>query len=120
LKHMTHTLLALFMLGAIAHPPSRFFAEQPARTIEIHARRFEFDPSEITLKKGEPVTLRLISDDVTHSLVVRDLKINQEMKKDHPADITVTPASAGDFKGECGHFCGSGHGKMKFTVHVTE
>jgi len=117
---MTYTLLALLMLGAIAHPPSRSFAQQPARSIEIHARRFQFEPSEITLKKGEPVTLRLISDDVPHSLVVRDLKINQEIKKDHPAEITVTPESAGDYRGQCGRFCGSGHGKMKFTIHVTE
>ena len=117
---MTRTLLALLMLAAVAHPPTRFLAQEQARTIEIHARRFEFQPSEITLKKGEPVTLRLISDDVTHSLRVPGLNINQEMRKDHPAEITVTPAGAGDFKGECGHFCGSGHGKMKFTVHVTE
>ena len=120
MKQMTQILLALLMLGAVAHPPSRFLAQQPTRTIEIHARRFEFDPSEITLKKGETVTLRLISDDVPHSLAVHDLKINQEIKKDHPAEITVTPDSTGDFHGQCGRFCGSGHGKMKFTVHVTE
>ena len=35
-------------------------------------------------------------------------------------NVTITPSSVGNFKGECGHFCGIGHGKMKFTVHVTE
>lgn len=117
---MIQTLLALLMGGVIALAPSRLLPQQPARTIDIHARRYTFDPPEITLKKDEPVTLRLTSDDVTHSLRVPGLKINQEVSKDHPAEVTITPLSAGDFKGECGHFCGIGHGKMKFTVHVTE
>ncbi len=90
------------------------------RVIEIHAHRFEFSPSEITLKKGETVVLRLSSDDVPHSLVVKDLGINQEVSKNHPQDVTVTPDKAGDFHGKCGRFCGSGHGSMVFTVHVQE
>jgi len=116
---MIQALLALLMLGGIGHPPSGL-AQQPERTIDIHARRYKFDPSEITLKKGEPVTLRLISDDVTHSLRVPALKIDQEVSNNHPAEVTITPSGVGDFKGECGHFCGIGHGRMKFTVHVTD
>lgn len=95
-------------------------AEDGTRTIEIHARRFSFVPAEITLKPGETVTLRLISDDVTHSLVVPGLNVNQEVSKGHPVEVTVTPSSAGDFRGKCGHFCGSGHGSMLFVVHVKE
>ena len=119
MKHIKQTLLVLLMLAVTQSQP-KFLGQEQARIIEIHAHRFAFEPSEITLKKGEPVTLRLISDDVPHSLRVPDLKINQEVSKNHPAEVTITPASAGDFKGECGRFCGSGHGKMKFTVHVTE
>ena len=95
-------------------------AQEPTKTIEIHAHRFSFDPAEIDLKKGETVKLRLISDDVAHSLVVSGLKINAPMIKSHPTDITVTPERAGDFKGQCGKFCGSGHGSMIFTVHVKD
>jgi cytochrome c oxidase subunit 2 len=65
------------------------------------------------------VKLKLISDDVTHSLLIKDLGINQTVSKGKPAEITFTPKKAGDFHGECGHFCGSGHGRMKFTVHAT-
>ena len=95
-------------------------AQESPRTIEIHAKRFAFTPSEITLKPGETVTLHLISDDVTHSLLIPDLKINQEVTKGHPVDVKVTPTSVGDFRGKCGRFCGSGHGSMVFTVHVKE
>jgi cytochrome c oxidase subunit 2 len=93
-------------------------AQEASRTIEVHAKRFSFEPAEIAVKKGETVTLHLISDDVPHSLLIKDLKINQEVKKDHPADVTFTADKVGDFHGKCGRFCGSGHGSMVFTVHV--
>jgi cytochrome c oxidase subunit 2 len=88
-------------------------------TIEIHAHRYAFTPPEITLKKGEAVKLDLFSDDVTHSLVIKDLGINQTITKGKTAEVTLTPQKTGDFHGQCGHFCGSGHGKMTFVVHVT-
>jgi cytochrome c oxidase subunit II len=95
-------------------------AQEASRTIEVHAKRFAFSPSEISIRKGETVKLVLISDDVTHSLVVPDLHINQELKKGHPSEIEVTPANDGDFHGKCGHFCGSGHARMVFVVHVVD
>ena len=94
--------------------------DEPDRTIEIHVHRFAFSPSEITVKKGETVRIKLISDDVTHSLLIKDLGINQVVTKGKPAEVTLTPQQAGDFHGECGHFCGAGHGKMAIAVHVTE
>jgi len=93
--------------------------QETGRTIEIHARRYAFSPPDITVKKGETVHLKLVSDDVTHSLLIKDLGINQTISKGHPADVNLTPKLAGDFPGQCGHFCGSGHGQMKFEVHVT-
>jgi len=91
---------------------------QSAQTIEVHARRYSFVPAEITVPKGESVTLHLISDDVPHSLVVKGLGIDQTVTKGHPADVTFTPKDTGDFKGQCGRFCGSGHGSMLFMIHV--
>jgi cytochrome c oxidase subunit II len=111
--------LTLAVLGgtSILHTGN---AQGTGRTIEIHAKRFTFEPAEITLEKGETVTLRLFSDDVPHSLVIKDLGVNREVAKGHEEDVTVTPDKAGDFHGKCGRFCGSGHGSMSFTVHVKE
>ena len=105
---------------ALALVSASVFAQSSARRIEIHAKRFSFTPSEITLEKGETVTLALTSDDVTHSLRVDGLHINGAMTKGHVTEINVTPQETGDFKGKCGHFCGSGHGSMLFVVHVVE
>ncbi len=109
---------ALFLLSFFALLPSALPAQDTAQTIEIHARRFSFVPAEITVKKGQTVTLHLVGDDVPHSLLIKDLGINQEVSKGHPADVTFTANNVGDFQGKCGRFCGSGHGSMLFTVHV--
>jgi cytochrome c oxidase subunit 2 len=93
-------------------------AQEPTRTIEIHAKQFAFVPAEITIKKGETVKLVLWSDDVPHSLAVEGLPIHSEMIKDKATDVVVTPTETGDFKGRCSKFCGSGHKDMHFVVHV--
>jgi cytochrome c oxidase subunit 2 len=98
---------------------SRGVAQEPDRTIEIHAHRYAFSPPEITIRKGETVRLKLFSDDVTHSLLIKGLGVDQAISKGHPAEVTLTPKQDGDFQAQCGHFCGSGHGKMLMTVHVT-
>jgi cytochrome c oxidase subunit 2 len=95
-------------------------ARSQQRTIEVHAKRFAFSPAEITIKKGETVTLSLISDDVPHSLLIQGLGVNAAMVKGHPSEVKITSDKAGDFAGRCGKFCGSGHGQMHFVVHVTE
>jgi cytochrome c oxidase subunit 2 len=111
---------AWIMAAALAVSTIVANAQQAPRTIEIHAKRFSFQPSEITLKKGEPVKLELTSDDVPHSLLIESLHVNGTMTKGHVTEVLVTPEQAGDFKGKCGRFCGSGHGSMTFTVHVTD
>jgi cytochrome c oxidase subunit 2 len=117
-RHLLSALsvsVIVFALGAI---PLCLSAQAPSHTIEVHAKRFVFSPSEVTIKKGDTVKLVLISDDVTHSLVVDGLRVNEEIKKGQPSEVTLSPSSTGDFKGRCGHFCGSGHARMVFVVHV--
>lgn len=119
MKSMTKVTIALvFMLGVVSQLSPGLSAQEAGETIEVHAKRFKFVPDEITVKQGEAVKLHLVSDDVPHSLVIKDLGVNQEVSKGHPADVTFTANSAGDFHGKCGRFCGSGHGSMVFTVHV--
>jgi cytochrome c oxidase subunit II len=95
----------------------RAFAAQP-RVVEITAKRFGFVPDQITLKKGEPVTLRLHSDDVTHGFFMRKLKIDAEVEPGKTTDITITPEVAGSYTTICDHFCGANHGNMKMTIVV--
>lgn len=93
---------------------------KPVQHIEITASRFSFAPNEITIKKGDPVTITVRSTDVTHGLVIKELGVRTEVKKGQAEDLTLTPETAGTFQGKCAHFCGKGHGSMTFTVHVVE
>ncbi len=89
-----------------------------ARVVEITARRFQFTPSEVTLRRGEPVKLRLRSEDVTHGFFVRPLRIDADIPPGRTTEVVITPAQAGRFTAICHHFCGSGHGNMKMTFVV--
>jgi len=94
---------------------------QPApRRIEVHAKRFSYQPNEITVKKGEPVLLVLTAEDVSHGLRFRELNVDIKAKKDQPGQAQFTPERTGDFVGHCSTFCGSGHGSMTLTLHVVE
>jgi cytochrome c oxidase subunit 2 len=108
-------------LGALALTAS-LLGSEPASTrhIDVTAGRFSFEPSEITVKKGAPVTITVHSKDVTHGLVIESLGVRTEVKKGQSEDVTLTPGAAGTFEGKCAHFCGKGHGSMVFTVHVVE
>jgi cytochrome c oxidase subunit II len=94
-------------------------ATQP-RVIEITAKRYQFLPSEIRLKKDEPVILRLSTEDRTHGFLLKPLKIDTDITPGKPTDVAVTPRSTGQYTVICDHYCGTGHGNMKMKVVVVE
>jgi cytochrome c oxidase subunit II len=104
-------LLLIFMCASTAKPAS-------PRRVEVAAKRFVFEPAEITLKKGEAVDLVLTSKDVAHGVRIRELKLDLHAGKGKTADVTFTPSITGTFVGHCSVFCGPGHGQMTLTIHV--
>ena len=115
-------LVANFVLITLAAAVSAStFPARPApspRVIEITAKRFGFSPQEITLKKGEPVTLRFTTQDVKHGFFSKMLKLDADIVPGKPAELTFTPQTAGKFVTVCDNFCGSGHGDMRMTIVV--
>jgi cytochrome c oxidase subunit 2 len=95
-------------------------APEAPRRIEVSVKRFAYTPAEITLKKGEPVVLVLTTEDVTHGVKFKELNLNTKFEKGKPSELAFTPDEVGDFVGHCSVFCGSGHGSMTLTLHVTE
>jgi cytochrome c oxidase subunit 2 len=104
-------------LSALIVVVSRGRADEP-RVVDISAKRFEFSPATITLKKGEAVKLRVTSEDVTHGLFLRALKIDTDLEPGQTRELTVTPEKTGTFLAICHHFCGAQHGNMKLTIVV--
>jgi len=110
--------LALVLLPALVVTARAGDRDEEPRTITVTAKRFEFVPSTITLKKGETVKLLVTSEDVTHGLFLRPLKIDTDLTPGKTQELTVTPQSPGTFTAICHHFCGAQHGNMKLTVIV--
>ena len=108
---MTMTLAALLAVA------SRGRADEP-RVIDITAKRFEFSPATITLKKGEAVKLRVTSEDVTHGFFSRAFKFDTDLAPGQTQEMTVTPEKTGTFLAICHHFCGAQHANMKLTIVV--
>jgi cytochrome c oxidase subunit 2 len=103
---------ALFFSG------SRARAQEPPKVIAVTAKRFEFLPHELKLKKGETVTLHITSEDVEHGFFNRKMKIDTDIAAGQSADVTITPDQEGKFVIICDHFCGTGHGGMHLAVEV--
>lgn len=115
-----YVALALLTLTMAFSTSSFVRADEPVRTIDITAKRFEFAPNQITLKKGETVKLRLTSADVMHGFFQRAFKIDEMIEPGKTTEVTITPQVAGTFTTICDHFCGVNHGSMKMTFVVTE
>jgi cytochrome c oxidase subunit II len=95
-------------------------AATEARHVEVTAKRFSFEPAEITLKKGEPVDLVLKSADVAHGLRFRELNVDLKVGKGATTEVQFTPNQTGTFVGHCSVFCGAGHGSMMLKLHVVD
>jgi len=122
-KMVAATFLAVgfaIALAAVAPKTGLARADVNPKVIEITAKKFEFTPNEITLKKGEPVILRLTSTDRVHGFMSKPLKVDTDIAAGKTTDVVVTPDTAGDFTVICDHYCGVGHGNMKMKVTVVE
>ena len=120
IKKSLFKLLFVCLLIASAFSSRPAWADSAPHRIEIIAKKFAFDPGEITLKKGEPVVLVLKSADVAHGLRFRDLNVDVKVSAGGTAEVSFTPQKSGNFVGHCSVFCGSGHGSMTIKLHVVD
>lgn len=111
-------LIVIVAAGVISARAAK--AQASPRRIEITAKRFAFEPGEITLKKGQPVLLVLEDKDVAHGIRFRELNLDIKVRAGGTAEVQFTPDKIGNFVGHCSVFCGSGHGGMMLTLHVVD
>lgn len=90
-----------------------------ARRIEIKATKFEFTPSEFTVRNGEPVTLLLSTPDFPHGFNLPDFNLRRDLIPGMPLELSFTPNKVGRFTFLCDNFCGEGHDKMSGMMVVT-
>ena len=82
-----------------------------AKVITITAKDTLFDLDTITVKVGEPVTIRLVNDDdMDHQFSVNDLDVHSDqIGPNQTTEVTFTPQQIGDYQFICSY---SHHAKL--------
>ncbi|MEM4310761.1 MAG: cupredoxin domain-containing protein [Nitrososphaerales archaeon] len=118
------TLVTLGIIGTLGlyaidlKPPK--VKEGDYITIKVFARqfawRFEYPDGEklgqLKIKVGQLVKLELYSEDVIHSLYIRELGIKKDVIPGKVNDIWLRVDKAGEFNIFCAEFCGRNHYAM--------
>jgi cytochrome c oxidase subunit II len=118
---------ALLCVGA-GVPGGVFFnrtlaADAPAANaerIEVLAKKFDFGPKEIRVRKGARVTIVLTSPDFVHGLSVPDFNVRADGIPGKTIEVTFVADKAGKFIFLCDNFCGEDHGTMTGWLIVGE
>lgn len=140
---MRTQVAALAILIAFAFPSlpvgaqdSGAASDAGVKTIEISAKKYEFMPSEIHVKAGERVRLKVHSLDETHGVKLNLYPEGADksvvgLKFDHPEDngkvekgvdqvLEFVAEKPGTYEFKCAKVCGMHHGKMKGELIVEE
>ena len=90
------------------------------QVIRISASTFEFNPREITVRKGVPVVLELTSQDRHHGFKLSAFELRVDIKPGAVEKVRFVPDKIGNFIFLCDVFCGDGHEEMSGTIKVVE
>jgi cytochrome c oxidase subunit II len=74
--------------------------------------------NELYLPAGQPVDIRLESDDVIHSFWVPELAGKEDAVPGQTNRLRFTPEVVGTYIGRCAEYCGIQHAHMAIRVHV--
>lgn len=76
--------------------------------------------NELYIPAGQPVRLKLSSQDVIHSFWVPALHGKMDMIPRHTNDFWIESDTTGLYRGQCAEFCGTQHAFMAFWIHALE
>lgn len=83
------------------------------RVFNLIARRFEFSPDIIKVKKGNKVIINITSEDVEHGFNIDEYKINKTIPAGGNVTVEFIADVVGKFDFYCNVYCGVGHSNMR-------
>lgn len=115
-------IVAVLVIGIpVGATLAKNMAREP-KTHDIIIRQFEkggFSPKSIVVKQGEPVKLRLISEDVTHGFIIGELGIDAGViKPGKPVVVEFVPDKKGEFSYVCSVVCSPLHPRLRGKIIV--
>ena len=120
LGSLTLVLVVSAILVGASVWPSRASAAQEAQVIEIVAERFRFTPSEVRVKAGTPLVIRLRSEDTIHGFHLVGTDVDLEIPSRGGEATVMFQPEAGRYTFECSRLCGAGHSFMRGVIIATD
>jgi cytochrome c oxidase subunit II len=125
---MRYALMSLALLVVITTGPAKaghysgtVINAQATQAIEISAERFSFNPSEIRVKAGTALEIRLTNQDTMHGFRILSTEIGLELpKRGRGVASVMLQSTAGRYTFECSRLCGAGHSFMRGVIIATE
>jgi heme/copper-type cytochrome/quinol oxidase subunit 2 len=88
-------------LAALAAAAVAAGAAPAGPNLEIKVSRRGFEPSRLTLRRGEATRLSVTSEDGEHCFAIDALRIEKRVTRERPARLELTPERAGTFAFYC-------------------
>jgi cytochrome c oxidase subunit 2 len=114
---MHRRILIALLGGSALGGAARLAADQPTE-IRISAKKFEFHPSRVTAKRGQPLVLVLTSEDRIHGFKMPDFGVRTDIVPGQETRVPLMPEKPGSFGFLCDVFCGDGHEDMEGTLVI--
>lgn len=95
-------------------------AEPKEKVIRITAKKFNYTPGEVKLKKGVPVILEFRTQDVLMGFNLPDFNARADIVPGKTTRLRLVPDKTGTFVFLCDVFCGSGHEEMNGKLVVVD
>jgi cytochrome c oxidase subunit 2 len=129
-------LSGLTVTAGLARLTNTSQADQDVQVVEVAAKKYEYTPSPIRVKRGVKVQLRITSLDKTHGFKINlspdgSGKKNDsglifssnhddcfELEKGLPTVVEFVARTPGTYSFHCCNRCGIGHGGMKGQIVV--
>jgi cytochrome c oxidase subunit 2 len=112
-------VVSAILVGAPAWP-SKAAAAQEVQVIDIVAERFRFTPSEIRVKAGTRLAIRLRSEDTMHGFHLVGTDVDLEIPSRGGEATVMFQPEAGRYTFECSRLCGAGHPFMRGVIVATD
>lgn len=103
---------------AVLAPGTTHSAQE--QVIRVTAKKFEYSPDEITVKKGVPLVLEITSLDRDHGFKLPEFGVRADIKPGATTRVRFVPNKTGRFPFRCDVFCGGGHEDMSGELIVVD
>ncbi len=129
-------LSGLIGTAGLSRPTNTSQADQDVQVIEVAAKKYEYTPSPIRVKRGVKIQLRITSLDKTHGFKINLSPDGSDKKNDSglifssknddcfklekglPNVVEFVARTPGTYSFHCCNRCGIGHGGMKGQIVV--